>query len=71
MEHYLTICCDTQPTSIKEQRQEISWFSSVNDYSVTILGLCPNCNDWYECYIDEENVDWADELEYITNHLED
>lgn len=71
MEHYLTICCDSRPISIKEEGQGAVWFGSNNNFSVIIIGLCPNCQDWYECYVDEENEDWADELEYINNHLEE
>jgi hypothetical protein len=71
MGNYLTICCDSRPIAIEEKQTETTWLSSGDDYLIYVIGLCPNCDDWYECRDDEDLLDWSDEIEYIYNHLGD
>tara|TARA_R110000824_G_scaffold370132_1_gene559685 strand:- start:1770 stop:1985 length:216 start_codon:yes stop_codon:yes gene_type:complete len=53
----LSECCGSKPVGALEMVHEI------------LTGICSECNDWSDFNEEEEFVDWADEVEYIREHL--
>tara|TARA_Y100001963_G_C6571650_1_gene349153 strand:- start:430 stop:654 length:225 start_codon:yes stop_codon:yes gene_type:complete len=74
MKRYLTECCDTTPIfteSTSNWSDNLTKNRCFGHYVTSITGLCPTCNVIINCYEDEDSIDWGDELEYISNHMED
>ena len=71
MEFYLTECCDAKPITYLEEKPVPNYSDSLQNQYTYIMGMCSECKEWSDCYADEEHTDWADEIEYINNHLEE
>tara|TARA_Y100000310_G_scaffold48920_1_gene45239 strand:- start:423 stop:638 length:216 start_codon:yes stop_codon:yes gene_type:complete len=68
---YRTECCDVKTVAEEEITQSNNTYSIQSSYVIEVLGLCSSCGEWTECYDDEEDIDWEDEVEYIKDHLEE
>ena len=68
---YKTECCDAKTIVEEEITQSSNLDSIQSSYVIEVLGLCSSCKEWVECYDDEDDIDWEDEVEYISDHLED
>ena len=53
----LSECCGSKPIGSLEMVHEI------------LTGVCSDCKEWADFNEEEEFVDWADEVEYIREHL--